>query len=134
MKGLCATLLVLVSITAAAKGAPQFDPAGDPVKQAATFLKATKLTALSGVRRVAISQFRVEFAVENSGKASSSSTAGFTSSRSEIKLVGINDEVRQAIADELYDQIRSQRERARLRSSNAGPNTRMKAKAGNNSG
>lgn len=105
MKGLCAALLMLVSVTAAAKGAPQFDPAGDPAKQGATFLKASKLTALGGVKRVVISQFRVEFAVENSGKASSSSSAGFTSSRSEITLVGINDEVRQAIADELYDQL-----------------------------
>lgn len=105
MKGLCATLLMLVSVTAAANGAPQFDPSGDPAKQAATFLKATKLTALSGVKRIAISQFRVEFAVENSGKASSSSTVGFTSSKSVIKLVGITDEVRQAIADELYDQL-----------------------------
>lgn len=105
MRLLGAALLMVVSAAAMAKGAPQFDPAGDPAKQAATFLKATKLTALGGVKRIAISQFRVEFAVENSGKASSSSTAGFTSSRSEIKLVGVPDKVRQAIADQLYDKL-----------------------------
>lgn len=105
MKRLYAVLLMLVSATAAAKGAPPFDPAGNPAKLAATFLRGSKLTALAGVKRVAISQFRVEFAVENSGKASSSSTAGWTSSRSEITLVGVSDQVRQEIADQLYDQL-----------------------------
>jgi hypothetical protein len=105
MKQYLAAILLLVSATAAAKGAPQFDPSGDPARQAATFLKASKLTALAGVKRIAFSQFRVEFAVENSGKASSSSTGGFTSSKSDIKLVGVSDEVRQAIADQLYDDL-----------------------------
>ncbi len=105
MKRCFAAMLLLVSATAAAKGAPQFDPSGDPAKQAATFLKATKLTALAGVKRIAISQFRVEFAVANTGKASSSSGGGFTSSRSDITLVGVSDEIRQAIADELYDEL-----------------------------
>ena len=100
-----AFLLVLISTAAFAKGAPQFDPAGDPAKQAATFLKAAKLTALGGVKRVAFSQFRVEFAVENSGKASSSATTGFTSSKSDIKLIGITDEIRQTIADQLYGEL-----------------------------
>jgi hypothetical protein len=54
---------------------------------------------------VVISQFRVEFMVENSGKASSSSTAGWTSSKSEITLVGVSDELRQSITDELYDRL-----------------------------
>ena len=105
MKRLCAVLLVLISASAFAKGAPQFDPAGDPAKLAATFLKSSKLIALGGVKRVAFSQFRVEFAVENSGKASSSASAGFTSSKSDIKLIGITDETRQAIADQLYDEL-----------------------------
>lgn len=105
MKRLYVALLILVSATAGAKNAPQFDPAADPAKQAATFLKGSKLTALSGVKRVAISQFRVEFAVENSGKSGSSSTVGWTSSTSDITLVGVSDELRQAITDQLHDKL-----------------------------
>ena len=105
MKRCSALCLMLLSVAAIAKDAPPFDPAGDPAAQAVTFLKGSKLTALGGVRRVAISQFRVEFAIENSGKASSSSTAGWTSSRSDITLIGVSDEMRQAITDQLYDRF-----------------------------
>lgn len=98
-------LLLLVSLTAMAKDPPPFDPAGDPAKQAATFLKGSKLEALGGAKRVAISQFRVEFMVENKGGAGSSSSAGWTSSKSDITLVGVSDEMRQAITDQLYDRL-----------------------------
>ncbi len=98
-------LSLLASFTAIAKDPPPFDPTGDPVQQAATFLKGSKLTALGGVKRVAISQFRVEFMTENSGKANSSSSAGWTSSSSEITLIGVSDELRQTITDQLHDQL-----------------------------
>lgn len=54
-------LLLLVSLTAMARDPPPFDPAGDPAQQAAAFLKGSKLDALRGAKRVAISQFCVEF-------------------------------------------------------------------------
>jgi hypothetical protein len=105
MRRFLMSLLLLASFAAIARDPPPFDPAGDPAQQAATFLKGSKLDALSGAKRVAISQFRVEFMVENSGKATSSSSAGWTSSSSEITLVGITDEMRQAITDRLYDRL-----------------------------
>ena len=105
MRSLLASLLLLASFAAVAKDPPPFDPAGDPAQQAATFLKGSKLEALGGAKRVAISQFRVEFMVENKGSASSSSSAGWTSSRSDIKLVGVSDEMRQSITDQLYDRL-----------------------------
>lgn len=54
---------------------------------------------------MAISQFRVEFAVENSSKASSSSSAGWTSSKQVITLVGVSDELRQTITDQLHEVV-----------------------------
>lgn len=105
MRRLLLPLLLLTPFAAIAKDPPPFDPAGDPAQQAATFLKGSKLQALGGAKRVAISQFRVEYMVENSGKATSSSSAGWTSSSSEITLVGISDEMRQAITDQLYDRL-----------------------------
>ena len=105
MRRFLVSLLLLASFAAVAKDPPAFDPAGDPAQQAATFLKGSKLEALGGAKRVAISQFRVEFMVENSGKASSSSSAGWTSSSTEITLVGVNAEMRQAITDQLYDRL-----------------------------
>ena len=105
MHRLFALLLILVSAVASAKDSAPFNPNGDPAQQAATFLKGTKLTALGGVKRIAFSQFRVEFSVENIGKASSSSSAGWTASRSDITLVGVSDELRQAIADQLHDNL-----------------------------
>ena len=98
-------LALLISATASAKESKPFDPTADAASQAAAFLKSSKLTALAGTKRVAISQFRVEFAVENSGKASSSSTAGWTSSSSHITLVGVSDEMRRNITDQLHDQL-----------------------------
>lgn len=98
-------LALLASASASAKESKPFDPTADAASQAAAFLKSSKLTALAGTRRVAISQFRVEFAVENSGKASSSSSAGWTSSSSHITLVGVSDEMRQNITDQLHDQL-----------------------------
>jgi hypothetical protein len=105
MRRFLVPLLLVPSLTAVAKDPPPFDPAGDPAQQAATFLKGSKLEALNGAKRVAISQFRVEFMVENKGSASSSSTAGWTSSRSDIKLIGVSDELRQSIADQLCDRL-----------------------------
>ena len=86
-----------------AKEPAVFDPAADPATLAATFLKGDKLNVLSNIKRIAIVGYRVEFGIENSGKASSSGTTGFTSSKADIKLVGVSDATRQAIADALYD-------------------------------
>lgn len=105
MKRLLFPVLLLASFAASGKNAPQFDPAADPANLASGFLKASKLSALNNAKRVAIANFRVEFAVENSGKAQSSSSAGWTSSKSVIKLVGVDDVTRQAIADRLYDKL-----------------------------
>ncbi len=103
---IAATVLALLASTSAlAKDSKPFDPSADPAAQAAAFLKGSKLAALAGTKRVAIAQFRVEFAVENSGKASSSSSVGWTSSSSKITLVGVSDEMRQNIADQLHDQL-----------------------------
>lgn len=96
---------LLLTLPATAKEAQPFDPHGDPAAQAAAFLKATKLDALSGTKRVAISQFRVEFAIENKGHAHSSSSAGQSTSNSDITLVGVSDELRQVIADQLHDNL-----------------------------
>jgi hypothetical protein len=98
-------LLAMVSSSAIAKDAPVFDPAADPAALASNFIKADKLQALKGVKRVAFAQFRVEFAVENDASAQSSGTAGWTASKSDIKLVGVTDEARQAITDALYDKF-----------------------------
>ncbi len=106
MRCLIVPLLCLLASTAfAAKDPPPFDPAGDPAQQAAAFFDGSKLDALAGAKRVVIAQFRVEFMVENSGKATSSSSAGWTSSSSQIKLVGVSDELRQSITDQLHDQL-----------------------------
>lgn len=105
MKRLLMLMLLCAPLAVAAKDAPPFDPASDPTAQAATFLKGNKLTALSGVKRVAISQFRVEYSVENKAKATSSSSAGWSSSQSDITLIGVSDELRQTITDQLHDQL-----------------------------
>jgi hypothetical protein len=100
-----ALLLTALSLPTHAKDAPLFDPAGDPAALASSFIKAEKLQALKGVKRVAFAQFRVEFAVENDASAQSSGTAGWTASKSDIKLVGVTDEARQAITDALFDRF-----------------------------
>lgn len=105
MKTIAAVLLSLLSFASWAKGPPPFDPTGDPAAQAAAFLKGSKLEALGGTKRVAISQFREEFAIENKAKATSSASTGWTSSRSDITLLGVSDELRQTIADQLHDQL-----------------------------
>lgn len=105
MKRLLAAFVLFVPLMAIAKDAPVFDPAADPASLAAAFVKADKLKNLGGVKRAAIGQFRVEFAVENEAKATRSSSAGWGSSSADIKLVGVTDEVRQAIADQLHDKL-----------------------------
>lgn len=80
MRRFLVSLLLLAPFAAVAKDPPPFESAGDPAQQAAAFLEGSKLEALGGAKRVAISQFRVEFMVENSGKSSSSSIGGWTSS------------------------------------------------------
>jgi hypothetical protein len=85
--------------------AAEFDPGADPAALAAEYVKAERVQALGAVKRAAIAQFRVEFAVENEGKAQSSGTRGWTSSKADIKLVGVGDDTRQAIADRLHDQF-----------------------------
>jgi hypothetical protein len=82
---------------------PVFDPAAAPAALAQTFLKVDKPKALADVRRAAISNFRVEFAIESSAKGSSSSTMGATAVKSDVSLTGVTDEDRQAITDALYD-------------------------------
>jgi hypothetical protein len=106
-------VLALAGLGAMAQAA-DFDPAADPARLAAAFVKVDRLQALSKVRRAALSQFRVEFAVENEGKAQSSGTTGWTSTQAEIKLVGVTDEARQAIADALHDRFIKEIEAAGL--------------------
>ena len=60
LRRLLTSLLFLASFAAIARDPPPFDPAGDPAQQAATFLRGSKLGALGGAKRVAISQFCVE--------------------------------------------------------------------------
>jgi hypothetical protein len=105
MKPFPCFLALLVATGAFAKAPPTFDPAADPAALARTFLDGDKVDALAGVKRIAIVGFRVEFGVENSAKAQSSGTTGWTASRSDIKLVGPTDADRQAIADQLYDRF-----------------------------
>ncbi len=100
-----ATVALLVPLMAAAQAGAEADPAADPAKAAAASVKTDRLNVLGSVKRVAITQFRVEFAVENSAKATSSGTGGWTASSSQVKLTGVDDEVRQAIADKLYERL-----------------------------
>jgi hypothetical protein len=97
--------LLLLPLAVTAKDAPAFDPAAAPAGLAADFLDGDKLDRLAGTKRIAITNFRVEFAVENSASAQSSSSAGWTASKSQIRLTGISDENRQAITDQLYDNL-----------------------------
>ena len=89
----------------AAAQRPVFDPAADTAALASGCLKTDRLQVTAKVRRAAISQIRVEFAVENSAKAQSSSSAGWTSARTDIKLVGVPPQTLQAIANELHDRL-----------------------------
>lgn len=105
MKRFAALLLPFIITTAMAKDAPVFDPAADAGDLATSFIEVDNLEALAGVKRVAISQFRVEFAVENSAKATSSTNTGWTSTRSQVKLVGVPTETLQQVADALQDRL-----------------------------
>jgi hypothetical protein len=102
-------LMIVAALACAAVAAhaqePVFDPAADPASLASAFLKTDRLAALAKVRRLAIAQFRVEFAVENNAKAQSSSSAAWTSARTDIKLVGVGPQTLQAIADQLHDRL-----------------------------
>src|ERR1043165_1982690 len=60
----------------------EFDLSGDPAAMAKTFVEGKKLTALKGVKRVAIPNFQVEFAVENSTSAFGGGTGGSASVKS----------------------------------------------------
>jgi hypothetical protein len=97
------SLALVVSGVAFAKDEPVFDPGAAPNALAQTFLKVDKPKALADLRRVAIANFRVEFAVENSAKGSSSGTMGASAVKADIKLTGVTDETRQAITNSLYD-------------------------------
>lgn len=105
MKRLAMLLLPLILTTALAEDAPTFDPNADPGSLASSFIEVDNLKALAGVKRVAISQFRVEFAVENSAKATSSTNTGWTSTRSQVMLVGVPAETLQQVADALQDRF-----------------------------
>ena len=105
VKVIAAVWMLLAALSLGARAATDFDPAAAPAQLATSFVKADRLQALAKVKRAAIAQFRVEFAVENEAKAQSSGTTGATSSRADVKLVGVTDEARQATADRLYDQF-----------------------------
>lgn len=97
-------LLIMVTFSGpvlAAKPSPDFDVNAAPAQNASAFLKAGKLNGLAGIKRVAITNFRVEFAMSNTGK-SSSSFNGVTMTRSDITLTGVSDDDRKDIADQLY--------------------------------
>jgi len=83
----------------------EFDLAGDPSAQARTFVEGKKLAALKGLKRIAIPNFQVEFAVENSSSAFGGGTAGTASVKSRAVLAGIERELLQKIADEMYDKL-----------------------------
>jgi hypothetical protein len=57
----------------------EFDLSGDPATEAKTFVDGKKLTALKGVKRVAIPNFQVEFSVENSASAFGGGSGGSAS-------------------------------------------------------
>ena len=100
-----APLALLLPLSGTALAASEFDPSADPAALASAFVKTDRLAMLASMKRAAIAQFRVEFAVENDAKASSSGTTGWSSSQSDIKLVGVTDEARQLIADQLHDKL-----------------------------
>jgi hypothetical protein len=104
MNRLLLSCVLAACLAATARAAP-FDPAAEPASVAADFIKSDRLSALAGVKKVAIANFRVEFAVENSSKAQSSGSKGWSSSASDVKLAGIDDEQRRAITDQLYDKL-----------------------------
>ena len=114
MKSVVAILLLCIAVPVAAKKAVVFDPAADPAALAAVFVKLEKPAVLAGMKRAAFAQFRIEYAVENDAKASSSGSAGWSSARSDIKLVGVTDEARMAIADSLQDAMIEQLRQAGL--------------------
>lgn len=105
MKRTVTLILLSVCSAAFAKDAPVFDPAADPAALAASFVEVSNIKALAGTKKVAVSQFRVEFAVENSAKATSSSSAGWTSTSSDVKLVGVPTETLQQVADAMEDRF-----------------------------
>src|ERR1041385_246381 len=83
----------------------EFDLSGDPAEMAKTFVDGKKLTALKGVKRVAIPNFQVEFAIENSASAFGGGTGGSAAVNSRVQLIGIDGPVFQKIADDLYDKL-----------------------------
>ena len=83
----------------------EFDLNESPATLAKTFVDAKKPSALKGIKRVAIPNFQVEFAVENSTSAFGGGTAGSASVKSRVMLIGIEDAVFQKIADDLYDKL-----------------------------
>lgn len=82
-----------------------FNPDAAPAALAASFLKTDGLRALASAKRVAITQFRVEFAVENSASAQSSSMGGWTASRTNVKLVGVAPDAMREVADQLHARL-----------------------------
>jgi hypothetical protein len=99
---------LLASNPVPAKDKPRFDLQADPASNASQFLKLDKPAPLASLKRVAISNFRVELAVENSSKAQSSSMAGATSVKADVKLSGVDAATRKAIANSLYDEFTAQ--------------------------
>ncbi len=103
-KSLLLTLVTFSVPALAAKPSPDFDINAAPAQNASAFLKAGKLNGLAGIKRVAITNFRVEFAMSNTGK-SSSSFNGVTTTRSDITLTGVSDDDRKDITDQLYARL-----------------------------
>jgi hypothetical protein len=83
----------------------EFDLSGDPSTQAKTFVDGKKLTALKGVKRVAIPNFQVEFSVENSASAFGGGSGGSASVKSKAVLVGVDGALMQKLANEQYDKL-----------------------------
>jgi hypothetical protein len=83
----------------------EFDLAADPAAQSKQFVNSKKVTALKGVKRVAIPNFQVEFAVENSASAFGGGSGGTASVKSKAMLVGVDGPIFEKIANELYDKL-----------------------------
>lgn len=83
-----------------------FDLTADPATQAKTYVDGTKLGALKGLKRVVISSFQVEFAVENSASTwASAMSKSVATAKSSVMLMGIENPTFQKITDDCYDKL-----------------------------
>ena len=83
-----------------------FDLAADPATQAKTYVDVSKLTALKGLKRVVISSFQIEFAVEGSASSWASAMGkSAATAKSDVLLIGIENPTFQKITDDMYDKL-----------------------------